>query len=334
MAGAPFGGAEAFFGRLLPALTRAGISQQAAIRAHDERQKILTGAGIAVGTLPFGGFFDFTTRRQLARQVKSFEPDIFFAWMNRAAGYSPKGKHTNIARLGGYYDLKYYRHCDHLIGNTKDICDYIIANGWPKDRCHYLPNFVDGTQGAPIDRRTFDTPSDAPLLLAMGRLHENKAFDLIIEAMTGIPNVYLWLAGDGPLRQTLSERAHQLGVDNRIRFLGWREDTQDLLATCDVFVCPSRHEPLGNVVIEAWAQRKPVVAAKSQGPNELIDHNRTGLLVPIDDVKAMAAGIRNVVKTTELGTALADNGFNAYQERFTEARVVALYCEFLEMVKH
>jgi hypothetical protein len=48
----------------------------------------------------------------------------------------------------------------------------------------------------------------------------------------------------------------------------------------------------------------------------------------------MAAGIRNVVKTTELGTALADNGFNAYQERFTEARVVALYCEFLEMVKH
>ncbi|MDA0656587.1 MAG: glycosyltransferase [Proteobacteria bacterium] len=333
MAGARFGGAEAFFCRLLPALTRAGITQQAAIRAHETRQKILTEAGIDVHTLPFGGFFDYTTRRQLARQVKNFAPDIFFAWMNRAAGYSPKGDHTNIGRLGGYYDLKYYRHCDHLIANTRDICDYIIANGWPAKRCHYLPNFVDGAQGEALDRRDFDTPSDAPLLLAMGRMHENKAFDLIIEAMTGVPNVYLWLAGDGPLRQALSERAHQLGVDNRIRFLGWRDDTGDLLATCDVFVCPSRHEPLGNVVLEAWAQRKPVIAAKAQGPNALIDHNRTGLLVPIDDAKAMGTAIREVVNSTELSAALADSGFNAYQERFTEARVVALYCEFLEMVK-
>lgn len=333
MAGAEFGGAEAFFCRLLPALARAGQEQEAAIRSHKERLEILENARITTHTLAFGGWLDFRTGRQLKRCIKSFAPDILFAWMNRAARFCPTGDHTTVGRLGGYYDLKYYRTCDHLIGNTQDICDYIIREGWPAENCHYLPNFVDGRQGRPIDRSIFDTPNDAPLILAMGRLHENKAFDVLVDAVASVPGCYLWIAGDGPLRQSLVEQTKQLGVDSRIRFLGWRQDTKNLLATCDMFLCPSRHEPLGNVVIEAWAQRKPVIAAAAQGPTSLISHSKDGLLFPIDDAKAASGAIQQVIASEDLCTTLADNGHNAYQERFTETRVVALYQDFFEMVK-
>src|SRR3546814_2771750 len=65
--------------------------------------------------------------------------------------------------------------------------------------------------------------------------------------------VWLWLAGEGPRRRALMQQAARLGLGDRVRFLGWRDDVAALLRAADVFLCPSRHEPLGNVVIEAWA---------------------------------------------------------------------------------
>ena len=94
-------------------------------------------------------------------------------------------------------------------------------------------------------------PGGAPLVLGLGRLHQNKAFDVLLEAVSRVPSVYLWIAGEGPLKTELEKQAENLAVKPRTRFLGWREDTAALLAGADVFVCPSRHEPLGNVVIEA-----------------------------------------------------------------------------------
>ena len=70
--------------------------------------------------------------------------------------------------------------------------------------------------------------------------------------------------------------ANNLKVSDRVRFLGWRLDTPNLLATADALICPSRHEPLGNVILEAWAQERPVIAAASDGPKELIQNGKNG----------------------------------------------------------
>src|SRR3546814_11074829 len=98
--------------------------------------------------------------------------------------------------------------------------------------------------------------------------------------------VWLWLAGEGPRRRALMQQAARLGLGDRVRFLGWRDDVAALLRAADVFLCPSRHEPPGNVVIEAWAHGTPVVAAASQGPRPLIEDGTTGLLVALDDADA------------------------------------------------
>lgn len=332
MAGAEFGGAEAFFVRLVIALHRAGIEQKVVIRENSGRAAALRDAGIEPVELPFGGRFDFTTSRALKREIKAFQPDVVMTWMNRASTMCPKGDFVHVARLGGYYDLKYYATCDHLIGNTTDIVHYLVEQGWPAEKAHYLPNFVLEQKAEPVSRRDLYTPAGVPLILAMGRLHENKAFDVLLEAMARISDAYLWLAGDGPLREDLQKLAEKLGIKPRVRFLGWRDDTAALLASADLFVCPSRHEPLGNVVIEAWAHELPIVAADSMGPGTLIEHMETGVLVPIDDAITLSRGIRAVLGDADLAERLARQGHQAYLDEFTEARVVETYVEFFKKV--
>lgn len=332
MAGAEYGGAEAFFVRLAIALEKAGVEQRVVIRTNPKRAKLLRAGGIEPVELPFGGRFDFATPRGLQREIKAFEPTVVLTWMNRATKLCPRGKFTHVARLGGYYDLKYYRGCDHLIGNTQDICEYLVREGWPEERTHYLPNFVYAEESAPASREEQYTPASAPLILAMGRLHENKAFDVLLEAVRRVPDVYLWLAGEGPLHDELRSQAENLGIKPRVRFLGWRDDTAALLRACDLFVCPSRHEPLGNVVIEAWAQGRPVIAADSYGPGTLIENMETGVLVPVDDVRAMADAIKAVIRDDDLRHHIADAGHAAFLESYTEDAVVEQYIRFFEQV--
>ena len=94
-----------------------------------------------------------TTRRAFAHEIAAWRPDIVLTWMSRATRLCPRGDFVHVARLGGYYDLKYYRRCDHLIGNTRAIVDYAIAEGWPRERISYLPNFVPDMRARRRQRR-------------------------------------------------------------------------------------------------------------------------------------------------------------------------------------
>jgi len=332
MAGAHHGGAETFFVRLALALHRAGQNQRVVIRRDGERAATLRAGGLTPVELPFGGLLDYRTRLGMRRTLRDYRPQVVLSWMSRATRLCPRGGFVHVGRLGGYYDLKYYRRCDHLIGNTRDIVAYLVRSGWSESRAHYLPNFVPDMSAAPVARAALDTPEDVPLALALGRLHSNKAFDVLIEALARAPGIHLWLAGEGPARAELESRAERLAVSNRVRFLGWREDAAALLAAADMLVCPSRHEPLGNVVIEAWAAGTPVVAASSAGPAALIRDGVNGLLVPVEDADALAGALTRLAQNRTLRAELTTAGHAAYASEFSESVVVAQYREFLEHV--
>jgi glycosyltransferase involved in cell wall biosynthesis len=332
IAGAEAGGAEEFFVRLALALHRIGLEQRVIIRRHSRRAAQLAAGGLMPLELPFGGIFDFRTRGAFKREIAAFRPDVVLTWMSRATRKCPKGPFVHVGRLGGYYNLKYYKSCGHLIGNTADIVAYCTAHGWPSDRVHHLPNFVDAAPARPILRATFDTPDGIPLLLAAGRFHRNKAFDVAIRALAKLPDAFLWLAGEGELEGALKSLADEQGVARRIRFLGWRNDMPALLAAADVLVCPSRSEPLGNVVIEGWAHGTPVVAAAAAGPKTLINEGVSGLLTPIDDADALADALRHVLTDKSLAARLTAGGRAAYEASFTEAAVVRRYLDFFAKV--
>lgn len=332
MAGASHGGAEAFFSRLVPALHADGIAQTAIIRNNSKRAETLQKKGVETHQLAYGGMLDLRTPMRIRKLVSLKKPDIVMSWMNRASRMMPVGQWQCVGRLGGYYDLKYYKNCNYLICNTLDICDYVIKQGWPAKNTHFISNFVNEKIVAPAQRNNFNTPANAPLILTAGRLHENKGIDVLIKALARVDDVYLWVAGEGPLKDNLEKLVTDLNLDGRVRFLGWREDINALLSSADMFVCPSRHEPLGNVVLEAWAQKTPIIATAAQGPKQLIDEGENGLLVPIDDYFLLAEKITTLIDSKKLKESLIDNANRKYQESFSQKIIVGEYKRFLNSI--
>lgn len=317
------GGAEAYFLSLVAAFKRAGIEQYHAIRQHWGRIEALAKMGLGGDVLPFAKPFDFLTSRRIAEMARMMNARIILAWMNRAASLTPAGAWKRIGRLGGYYKLKNYRGFDALVGNTQDIADWVVRQGWPRERVHYIPNFAAAEAGEKLDRAALGTPADAPLLLGMGRLHASKAHEVSLRALQRLPDAYLWIAGDGPEGDALRAEAERLGVSDRVRFLGWRDDAAALYRSADVVVFPSRFEPLGNVVIQAWAHGVPIVAARSAGPGVLIRDGQDGFLIEIDDSEALAAKTRALLGDASIGASFIAAGARRVETEFSEGAVVA-----------
>lgn len=316
------GGAEAYFVALASAFQRAGIKQAAAIRAHQGREAALAGIGVPTRVLPFSKPFDFSTASGISALADQQDARVIIAWMNRAASLTPAGPWKRVGRLGGYYKLKNYRDFDALVGNTQDIVDWIVREGWPKERAHYIPNFAAAGEGAKLSRAELNTPDDAPLLLGMGRLHTSKAHDITLRALQQLPDAYLWIAGDGPDEAILKSQAADLGVADRVRFLGWRDDATALYRAADLVLFPSRFEPLGNVVIQSWAHGVPVIAARSAGPGALIRDGEDGFLIEIDDAEALAAKTKVLLADKDLSARFIANGAQRVETEFSEGAVV------------
>jgi glycosyltransferase involved in cell wall biosynthesis len=334
MAGAENGGAEAFFERLVSALHDAGLEQEVLIRRNSARADRLRARGIEPVEVPFGGTMDVRSHFGFNLTLRRFKPQVVLTWMNRATRFCPstKGRFVHVGRLGGYYKMENYQGCDHLIGNTKDLVRYMVKSGWPEDRVHYLPNFVSVSEADPLPRAIHATPEEAPLILALGRFHENKGYDVLIQAMARLPNAYLWLAGAGSLRGELEALAVREGVRPRIRFLGWCEDPTPLFGAADMLICPSKREPFGNVVIEGWAHDVPVIAAQSEGPGVLIRHNHSGLLVPVGEPGALAQTIKRLLMEPELMCKIIQGGRKRYEKNFSESVVVGRYMRFFKKI--
>lgn len=333
MAGGVHGGAETFFDDLAAAFARAGVNQHIVTRPFPERVERLQQAGCQVTSAPFAGLLDVYTLWRVQRAADAFRPDVVLGWMNRAARALPRGDFVRVGRLGGYYNLKYYKKCDGLICNTRDIRDYVVREGWPADRAFYIPNFCPVGPEPALPRTSFDTPEGARILLVLARFDPVKGIDAAIRAMRHVPGAVLWIAGEGPLETELRTLAREEGVLTRVRFLGWRTDRAALLRAADICLVPSRYEPFGNVVVNAWAHGVPLIAAASDGPRALIEHETDGLLVPIGDAEALAKAAARVLDDSALAQRLIDGGLSKARGEYSEAAVVARYLEVFESLK-
>jgi glycosyltransferase involved in cell wall biosynthesis len=137
--------------------------------------------------------------------------------------------------------------------------------------------------------------------------------------------VELMIVGDGPLQDSLRERAARLGISDVVRFTGFVPATElsRQFSECDAFVLPAVEdskgdvEALGVVLIEALLHNRPVIASESGGIPEIVLHEQTGLLVPSGDVAALAAAIRRMSDDPALASRLAEQGRRHVMERFS-----------------
>lgn len=318
IAGADHGGAETFFVDAVTALSEVGLSQTAVIRPNGAREVALRCAGIEVRTARFG-WFRAATHRVIDAAARDFGPDIIQHWMGRAGSFAAPRAAVNVGWYGGYYDPRRFAQCSHHVGVTEAIRAHLVAEGVPAARAATLHTFAEDDGAPAVERAAHDTPADAPLLLALARLHPKKGLDTLLEALSLLPGAYLWIAGDGPLRTSLPKFAERVGVAERVRFLGWRNDRYALLRTCDVCVFPSRYEPFGTVMLEAWAAGTAIVAAAAAGPKAYLRDGETGLLVPVDDARALAEAVGRVSTAPGLRARLIEGGRVEHAEKFSRS---------------
>jgi glycosyltransferase involved in cell wall biosynthesis len=332
MGSSRFGGMEEFFVSFCRAMRRANVTVRAVIRKDSipSYANDLTAAGIDYDTLIFEPLLNPWSRYRLRRIADSFKPDVALTFASRASACMPKGDYAILGRLGGYYAINAYKRCDHLVCNAPDIVRHVVEEGWPSGRVSLIPNFPRIDDGPPIDRAMFDTPDAAPLALALGRLHRKKAFDVLLRAAADIPGLWVWIAGEGEERNRLVALAKALGIWERVRFLGWQRNRAGLFGAADICVYPSRHEPFGNVVLEAWAYRTPLIAANASGPAWLIRDGADGLVFPVDDAEKLAEAIEAAISSNALRDRLVENGSIRLREDFSEGAVVAQYLDLME----
>lgn len=340
MAGAAHGGAETAFIDMCIALSEAGEQIEVVTRANPLRNTRLEKAGLTVHELPFGPAFDVFTPYRLRKIIEGFKPHIVQTWMSRAAQRTPKWeagmkipRYLIVSRLGGYYKVSHFKQSDYFTTITPDIRRHLIEGGIAPERVRHINNFAETEElTRPLRRKDFDTPEDAPLLLALGRLHQAKAFDTLLKSIVNVPEAYLWIAGEGDDRDSLEKLAANLGISNRVRFLGWRDDRAALFDAADIFVFPSRYEPFGTVFVQAWAQKVPLVTTASDGPRQYVQDGQDGLMVAIDDGAALTAALQRVIGDEDLRRRLAENGFRRYQNEFTKEHAIGAYLDFYHEV--
>jgi glycosyltransferase involved in cell wall biosynthesis len=197
---------------------------------------------------------------------------------------------------------------------------------------------LDGAGRTASLRAELGIPADAPLVGEIGRLCDVKGQRELIEALVQVPEARAVLVGGdleqgGAFQASLEHEAERLGVRDRVVFTGRREDAHGLLAELDVLALPSWTEGLPLVVLEAMAQRRPVVATPVGGTPEVVVDGETGLLVPPRDPDALAAALRRLLADAGLRRRMGEAGYERVREHFSaEAmtrRVLAIYDEVL-----
>lgn len=169
-------------------------------------------------------------------------------------------------------------------------------------------------------------PQGGPIVVgAAGRFVPLKGLTHLLRAfreLSDVPNVRLALAGDGPQRAELEREARELGLGDRVEFLGWESNLAPVFARWSIFVQPSLHDALPMTVLEAMAAGLPVVATSVEGLPEVVIDGETGLLVPPADSGALATAIRTLSLDGDLRSRLGAAARRRVEEHFSVEQMV------------
>ena len=229
-----------------------------------------------------------------------------------------------------------------VIAVSKDLEKQLISK-YPRDKVVTIHNGVNRERLQPVNgaaemRRELQITENQPLIGTAGRMVPVKGYDLLLKAAEYIvedsPQVMFIIAGDGPLKEDLQRKSVEMGLENNVKFIGFREDIIDILNCLDVFVMSSHHEGIPMVLLEAMALQKPVISTAVGGIKEIIQDNVSGLLVKPGDFKALALACMIMLNRQEIRTQLSLGAVKRIRDEFSvevqKERILNLYRQVLE----
>lgn len=219
-----------------------------------------------------------------------------------------------------------YRCATKVVANSPAARLALLREGVATASIAVIPNGVDGAAW-PDSRSAAFRPGRTVVTVA--NLRPEKGHETLIDAAglvaAEFPDVTFQIVGDGPRRQALEALVHARGLPATVRFLGHRDDVPALLSEADVFVLPSRSEAFPNGVIEAMAAGLPVVASAVGGLLDLIEHGRTGLLVPPGESGPLAAAVRGLLTDRRTAARLGAAARAHVREHYSFERMVGAF---------
>jgi glycosyltransferase involved in cell wall biosynthesis len=243
-----------------------------------------------------------------------------------------------------YYSVDRFclRHYERVLCVSEDLRERCLKCGVPEDHCLLIDNAIDIQQYVrsltpKVAKQRLGVPPDRLLVGAVGRLSEEKGFDLLIQAVdqliTSGLDLELLIAGDGDRQAELESLIQRLGRKDRIRLLGYQTDLIPFYQAMDIFTLSSLREGLPNVLLEAMAMGIPVVSTKVAGIPRLVTDGESGLLVEPGSIKALADAITRLAADEGLRTILGRGGHEVIETRFSfESRMQKIGALYDELV--
>jgi len=243
-----------------------------------------------------------------------------------------KADNFTVDRIAGHF-------VDRYIAVSYANARYLVEEkGLPEKKVRVIQNGTDLSRfnpahvPAPGLRGELGIGTVDPVMLVTARLEPQKGHGVLLSAMPDVlrdfPNARLLCLGDGVLREELERQSLQLGLQENVRFLGFRSNVTDWLALCDFTVLPSFYEGLPLVAVESLAAGKAMVATAVDGTPEVIVNGRTGITVPPGDPGALAAAICSMLRSPALRQRISEQGRAYVLERFSQERQVRETAEF------
>lgn len=302
--------------------------------------------GFDVVPVRLRGDLDVAAVFELGGVLRQLKPDVVHLHTGRATWLG--GLAAKVARCpaittrrmdrtvkrGWRTRLVYERLTRKVAAISPSVAKSLVDGGVDPARIEIVPSTIDPARVAPkrgreATRAELGVDERTPLFVVLASLVHRKGIDVLIDACQKLADRGIacacHIAGDGPERGALERRATERGVSGHVRFLGARDDVGDLLAACDAFVLPARREGLGVSALEAMAAGRAVVASRVGGLAEAVVDGGTGLLVPSEDVSALAAALERVATDTALRERLGAAGPARVREGFLPEQMVASY---------
>ena len=216
---------------------------------------------------------------------------------------------------------------------SRSVAEFSVkAGGLLPSKVPVIHNGVDAEKfavAAPVSLASLGIPPGARVILTVGRLDPQKGLLVLLDSAKSLvaefPELHFLLVGEGPQRSELETGIRHRGLSGRVHLAGWRADVPQLLKAATIFVLPSLWEGLPNVVLEAMAAGVPVICSRVEGAEELIDANRTGLLVDPGSPTELQPSIRQLLREPERADQLARAARETVRLEFTWEQMAARY---------
>lgn len=238
-------------------------------------------------------------------------------------------------RLRYKMDLFFSRWSKALIVVSKSIQDRLIDQGIQGGKLNVIENGVNTENFRPDIRIRLDVRKElgieegAQVVGLIGRMVPLKNHDIFLKAADEIcktgKNVFFLIVGDGPLRERLVRDVHDLGLDNRVFFTGWRLDMVRMVNAIDVLVLCSEVEGHNIAVLEAMACEKPVVGADVTGIRTIVKHGEAGVLVPLRNIKALAGAVQYLLSDTSKAQTMGRTGRMIVERKYSLDHMLSGY---------